>query len=79
MEQNKIVNISYLKKYQKEKRLNNRELAVKIGVHESTISRILNGKKGVGQKFIIGAFYHLEDIDVKKLFIEKQDLINNIS
>lgn len=79
MSRNKIINIPYLKKYQQDKKLNNRELAAKIGVHESTISRILSGKKGVGSTFIIGAFCHLEDINLKELFIEKKDSVNKIS
>ena len=39
------VNIDYLKQYKKSKNLTNKELAEKIGVHESTISRIFSGKK----------------------------------
>ncbi|MED4852177.1 helix-turn-helix domain-containing protein [Caldifermentibacillus hisashii] len=63
------INVDYLKKYKDKKNLTNKELADLIGVHESTISRILNGKKGVGYKFIVGVFYRLDDLDVKKLFV----------
>jgi transcriptional regulator with XRE-family HTH domain len=65
------VNIDYLKQYKKSKNLTNKELAEKIGVHESTISRIFSGKKGVGYKFIIGVLYFLEDIDFNKLLVKE--------
>lgn len=66
------VNIDYLKQYKKSKNLTNKELAEKIGVHESTISRIFSGKKGVGyNKFIIGVLYFLEDIDFNKLLVKE--------
>lgn len=61
------INIEYLKQYKQEKKLTNKQLADMIGIHESTMSRVLRGQKGVGYKFISGAF-HLEDIDFKKLF-----------
>lgn len=67
------VNIEYLKEYKRTKKLTNKQLAEKIGVHESTISRILRGKKGIGHKFIIGALYRLQDIDVSKLFIQEKN------
>lgn len=70
--ENLKVNVDYLNQYKQSKNLTNKELANLIGVHESTISRILRGKKGVGYKFIIGALYHLEDIDMRKLFITKK-------
>lgn len=72
MVNNTSVNIEYLKEYQRERKLNNRDLANKIGVHESTVSRILRGKKGIGYKFIIGAVYHLDGIDMNKLFIKEK-------
>lgn len=63
-----VVNVDYLKKYLEEQNLNNKEFAEKIGVHESTVSRFLRGKNGVGSKFIKGIVC-LDDIDLKKLFI----------
>lgn len=61
------VNLEYLLQYKKSKNLTNKELADLIGVHESTISRILRGKKGIGSKVIIG-FIRLDDIEINKLF-----------
>lgn len=61
------VNIEYLLSYKRKRQLSNKELANLIGVHESTISRILKGEKGVGFKFISGVIHHLEDIDLKQL------------
>ena len=65
------VNIEYLKNYKKEKGLTNKELAELIGIHESTMSRVLRGKKGVGYKFIVGALYRLKDIEIEKLLIKE--------
>lgn len=66
------INVDYLKEYRDKRNLTNKELADLIGVHESTISRIINGKKGVGYKFIIGVLYCLDDINIRELF-----LVNN--
>jgi len=42
------INIDYLNEYLERKKMSNRQFADLIGVHESTISRILRGQKGVG-------------------------------
>lgn len=60
------INIDYLIEYKETKNLTNKELADLIGVHESTISRILRGKKGIGYKFIVGVL-NQKDIDIKQL------------
>lgn len=66
------VNVEYLKQYKESKNLTNKEFAEKIGVHESTVSRILSGKKGVGYKFIIGVLYFLDDIDFNRLLVKER-------
>lgn len=70
---NMQLNINYLLEYKQSKGLTNKELAEQIGVHESTISRILNGKKGIGYKFIAGAF-RLKDLDFNKLFSDSEKI-----
>lgn len=69
---NLVLNVDYLIQYKKSKCLTNKELADIIGVHESTISRILRKKKGVGRKFIFGILYKLKDIDLTQLFINDE-------
>lgn len=63
------INIDYLNEYLERKKMSNRQFADLIGVHESTISRILRGQKGVGSKFIFGIIQHLNDIDLKELLV----------
>lgn len=71
MTKNTIINadylVDYLKEYKRKKKLTNRELAFLIGVHESSISRILRNEKGIGSKVIIGIMKNLEDLDLEKL------------
>ncbi len=62
-----FVNIAYLKAYKHEHNLTNRELAKRIGVHESSISRILRKEKGIGMKFIAGVIYNASELDLDKL------------
>lgn len=66
------INIPYLQEYKKSKKLTNRQLANKIGVHESTMSRILRCEKGIGMKFIVGVIHNASDLDLDKLLkVEK--------
>ncbi|MEC1158714.1 hypothetical protein [Cytobacillus horneckiae] len=67
------INTKYLNEYMQNHNLNNRELANKIGMHESSISRILKSEKGVGIKFIVGTIKNLHDLEIERLLnIEKE-------
>ncbi|WP_047981728.1 helix-turn-helix domain-containing protein [Ornithinibacillus contaminans] len=61
------INIEYLKAYKKKHSLTNRALAEKVGVHESSVSRVLRNKNGIGFKFISGVVENVEDLDLNKL------------
>lgn len=61
------INVAYLIEYKRKNKLTNRALAELVGVHESSISRILRSKNGIGFKFIYGVIQNAHDLDLNLL------------
>ncbi|KEI05954.1 helix-turn-helix domain-containing protein [Clostridium botulinum] len=60
-----------IKELMKEKNLSQNQLAIKANVSKGTISRVLNGKRGVGRKVIVGFLRTFPDETLESLFKEK--------
>lgn len=56
------VDVEFLNSLMKVKGLNESEFAQTIGVSRSTLSRVINGKRGAGNKFIFGILVTFPDV-----------------
>lgn len=64
-----VERVEYLKK---EKRWSQNEMARQLGLHESTLSSIMNGKRGIGTKTIARFFTLFPEETFETLFIRKE-------
>ncbi|KGM99556.1 helix-turn-helix transcriptional regulator [Clostridium botulinum] len=62
------INYLKIKELMEEKNLSQNQLAVKANVSKGTISRVLNGKRGVGRKVIVGFLRTFPDETLESLF-----------
>lgn len=63
-----MVDTEFLKSLMKVKNLSASEFAEVIGVSHSMVSRVLNGKRGAGTKFIVGVLNNFEGVEMSQLF-----------
>lgn len=69
MDNNKIINLDYLKEFMKKNGLSEVKLAKLIGVDYSTVFRVFKGDRNPGTKFIAGLIQSGLDIDYDKIFL----------
>jgi len=67
-ERDTVLNVEFLQSYLKVKGLAPREFAELIGVSNSYLNRAMNGKRGVGGKFIAGVMNNCKDISFEQMF-----------
>lgn len=66
--QDTVLNVDFLESYLKVKGLTPTEFANLIGVSNSMLNRAMNGKRGVGGKFIAGVMTNCKDITFSQMF-----------
>ncbi|MTI71059.1 MAG: helix-turn-helix transcriptional regulator [Firmicutes bacterium] len=62
------LNVEYLREILNTRGWSERQFALKTGLSSSTVSRILNKKRGVGAKTLLAIREALKDIPLEKLF-----------
>ncbi|BBN97455.1 helix-turn-helix domain-containing protein [Sporolactobacillus terrae] len=62
------VKSTFLREYLEKKNISDSQLADLIGVANSTVNRILNGKRNPGSKFISGILTAFPDLKFEQLF-----------
>jgi transcriptional regulator with XRE-family HTH domain len=62
-----VVDVEFIKSLMKVKNLSESEFAEKIGVTHSTINRVLNGKRGAGNKVVFGILTAFKDVTYSQL------------
>ncbi|WP_037563496.1 helix-turn-helix domain-containing protein [Sporolactobacillus terrae] len=65
---NIAVKSQFLRDYLEIKKISDSQLAELIGVANSTVNRILNGKRNPGSKFISGILMAFPDLKFEQLF-----------
>lgn len=67
-EQDVILNIDFVKSYMVVNNLSEKELADMIGVSHAMFNRVMNGKRGVGSKFIAGVMANVKGVTFSQFF-----------
>lgn len=61
------VDVEFIASLMKVKGLSESEFASKIGVSHSMVNRVINGKRGAGNKFIFGIMNAFSDVSYSQL------------
>lgn len=69
-----LVNIEFLKSLMIVKNLSEREFAELIGVSYPQINRVMNGKRGAGNKLILGVLNKFPEVRYEQLFSRAKEL-----
>ena len=63
-----LINLDFLKAYLKDKDISQSQFADKVGVTQTTVNRIMNGKRNPGGKFIAGVLRSFNDLSFDEVF-----------
>lgn len=74
MNSNVVIDIEFLNSLMKVKGMNESEFSQAIGVSRSTVSRVMNGKRGAGNKFIFGVLNTFPDVSYGQLIKHDRSL-----
>lgn len=67
MQKTVVVDVDFLNSLMKVKGLTESEFAQAIGVSHSMVNRVVNGKRGAGNKFIFGILDTFKDVSYGQL------------
>jgi transcriptional regulator with XRE-family HTH domain len=74
MNKNASIDIEFLTSLMKVKGLSESEFAEKIGVSRSMVNRVMNGKRGAGNKFVFGVLQTYPDVSYGQLIKSDKQL-----
>lgn len=63
-----LVNVDFLQTYLKKKGISQCRFAEEVGVTQSTVNRIMNGKRNPGGKFVTGVLQGFNDLSFDEVF-----------
>lgn len=69
-----VVDVDLVNSLMKVKGLSESEFAHKIGVSHSMVNRVINGKRGAGNKFIFGILSAFSDVTYSQLIKHDETL-----
>jgi transcriptional regulator with XRE-family HTH domain len=69
-----VVDVDFLNSLMKVKGLSESDFAQTIGVSHSMVNRVLNGKRGAGNKFIFGILNTFTDVSYGQLIKHERQL-----
>jgi transcriptional regulator with XRE-family HTH domain len=64
-----LLNVRYIEELLRQKGWTESKLAIKSGLSSATVSRIITGKRGTGERSIKGIIKAFPDEPIEKLFI----------
>ncbi|WP_088051860.1 helix-turn-helix transcriptional regulator [Virgibacillus dakarensis] len=71
-----LVKLEFLQPYLKDKDISQSQFADAVGVTQSTVNRVMNGKRNPGGKFVSGVLQSFNDLSFDEVFTYGKDLSN---
>lgn len=63
-----LINLEFLQAYLKDKDISQSQFADAVGVTQTTVNRVMNGKRNPGGKFIAGVLKSFNDLSFDEVF-----------
>lgn len=63
-----LINLDFLQAYLKDKDISQSQFADAVGVTQTTVNRVMNGKRNPGGKFIAGVLKSFNDLSFDEVF-----------
>ncbi|WP_010529025.1 helix-turn-helix transcriptional regulator [Lentibacillus jeotgali] len=70
-----LVDVNFLQTYLENKGISQCQFAEEVGVTQSTVNRIMNGKRNPGGKFVTGVLQGFNDLSFDEVFSCSDNLL----